>query len=176
MTLNIKQKMGDKRIVILVMPNEKYSEYMIDLAEELSLANNQTCYVTLNRPYAALTRTFKEREIDMNKFFFIDGITRTTKIGTETIEKCKFLSSPNALTELSLEITNVIQKSDSFIFDSLSTLLIYESVLMVMKFVHSLISRIRAYECPAIFTTLEGDAEAQLIKDVTMFVDKVIRL
>lgn len=176
MTLNIKQKMGNSKVVILVMPNEKYSEYMIDLVKELSLAHEQTCFVTLNRPYAALARTFKEKKIDANKFFFIDGITRAAREEAETIQNCKFLSSPNALTEMGLKITDTLKKSDSFIFDSLSTLLIYENVPTVMKFVHSLISRIRVYECPAIFTALQGDAETQLIKDVTTFVDKVIRL
>jgi len=92
------------------------------------------------------------------------------------IKNCTFLSSPNALSELGINISNALQKSDSLLFDSLSTLLIYEKVGTVMKFVHSLVAKIRVSKCPAIFTALEGDAETQLIKDVTTLVDEIIKL
>ena len=65
---------------------------------------------------------------------------------------------------------------DSSILDSLSTLLIYEEPSTVIKFSHSIISAFRSREVKAVLTCLEGDVGSELIKDLSMFVDKVVEL
>ena len=85
------------------------------------------------------------------------------------------MSSPNSLIELSLAITQALNKEnpDAFVFDSLSTLLIYERDATVTKFIHSLIGKIKATGIDAYFTSLEGDSHNESIKDLGMFVDRV---
>jgi len=47
---------------------------------------------------------------------------------------------------------------------------------VVTKFIHSLSGKIRAIGCLGLFTALEGDTDSALIKEMGMFVDKVIHI
>ena len=61
-------------------------------------------------------------------------------------------------------------------FDSLSTLLIYNKKETVSKFVHSVVNKIKASNITAVFTALEGDTQSALLKEIGMFVDEVIHV
>jgi len=65
---------------------------------------------------------------------------------------------------------------DGLLFDSLSTLLIYNKGETVSKFVHSVINKVKETGATAVFTALEGDTETKLLKEVGMFVDKVAKV
>lgn len=80
------------------------------------------------------------------------------------------------LTELHMCISNHAKskKSDALLFDSLSTMLIYETESLVIKFIHSIVNTIRSYDMKAVFTILEGETDSALVKDLGMFVDKII--
>ena len=65
-------------------------------------------------------------------------------------------------------------KFDYIIFDSLTSLLVYQKKAPVSKFVSSLINKIKTGETKAIFYALSAKEQAQLIKESSMFVDKVV--
>ena len=129
----------------------------------------------MHKLYQPLTRSLKANDIDIGKFFFIDGITKTAIAEPGDIPNYHFVSAPNKLTELGIEIQKTVneQKSEILLFDSLSTLLIYEKVRIVTQFVHSIVGQIATANCVALFTCLEGETEKDLIKDLGMFIDNV---
>ena len=88
----------------------------------------------------------------------------------------QLLELDSALTELSIAIDKTLStgKFDGFLFDSLSTLLIYNKSAVVGKFVHSLINKIKAAKVTAIFTALEGDTKSDLLKELGMYVDNIL--
>ncbi len=43
-----------------------------------------------------------------------------------------------------------------------------------IKFVHSIVSKIRSADKKCIFFSLKEDADSDMMKDVNMFVDKVV--
>ncbi len=61
-------------------------------------------------------------------------------------------------------------------FDSLSTLLAYEGSSSIIQFSHNVITKLRINNCKAVFITLKEDINSELIKDLYMFVDKVVEL
>ena len=105
-------------------------------------------------------------------------MTKTINLNVKDTENVKYVSSPSALTELSLCITDGHKKhnSDCLLFDSLSTLLVYHQINTVARFAHSLIAKTGANNTTIVFTILEGDAESVLVKDLGMFVDKITHL
>ena len=165
----------ESQILVLVIPDKQYSERILGVIKELSSTYNSICYVSLNRPYRSLKKNFEDSGIDINKFFFIDAITKTAEIPAPD-DRCEFISSPSALTELSLAISNNLEhkKFDYILFDSLSTLLVYESDTVVTQFVHFLMAKIRVVGCKAIFTCLKQDLDSMLLKDINMFADRII--
>jgi len=170
-------KREDGEVIVLLIPDEEYSKRILEITKELSKISSKLCYVSLNIPFNTLERNFQAKEIDVSKFYFIDAISQTAEIPRDR-KNCEYISSPGALTELSLAISNVLetQKFDYIIFDSLSTLLVYETPIIVTKFVHSLMAKVRVVGCKAIFTILKQDSSSMLLKDINMFADKILNV
>lgn len=161
----------------MLLPNKVYSEKMKEIAKTVSELSERLCYVTLNKPYKTLLKDFEKSKIDSNKFFFIDCVTK--KVKEEKVkEQVVYVSSPKALTEINIVMKKVLNagKVNSTIFDSLSTLLVYEGSHAVVRFAHSIISMFRTLGSKGILISLEEDLHSELIKDLNMFVDKVVEL
>jgi hypothetical protein len=167
----------ENQIMVLIMPEENYLDRLMNVIKDMSSLPGRLCYISLNRPYNSLITTFHKAGIDTQKIYFIDAITKTAQMPQNTPE-CEFVSSPGALTELSVAISKVMDSGQFkyIVFDSLSTLLVYESDTTIAKFVHFLMAKVRVAGCNALFTCLKQDSDSVLIKDINMFADKVIHL
>jgi len=176
MSIDLKKEIENNRMVLIIIPNEKYTEAILEIAKQLSNGYKKTCYVSLNKLYKALTKSLENNSIDTKKFCFIDGVTKTAEPNVKSDGNVKYVSSPSALTQLSVMMIADCKehKPECILFDSLSTLLIYQKGSVVTQFIHSLIGKIRTFDSVGIFTALEGDTDSDLIKEMGMFVDKVI--
>lgn len=176
-TIDVRKEIEENKIIVLILPESAYSEKMIELLKDISKVGMNTVYVTSNKPYSTLLGIFGENKIQKDLFFIIDTITGAVeKIKEE--ENCIYISHPSALTELCIEIVNVLTKKKfkNLIFDSLNTLLIYNKEDEIIKFMHTLIGKIKKLECTAIFPCLEGDMKTNLGRNLGVFADKIIRL
>jgi archaellum biogenesis ATPase FlaH len=116
----------------------------------------------------------KRAGIPTEGMYFVDAVS--SKVGSmEPDKRAVFVSSPQALTELSIAIKKCVdtRKLDFVLFDSLSTLLVYEELSSMVKFVHSVISALRVKGKSCVFTLLKEDIKEELVKDLGMFADKV---
>ena len=167
----------DKHLLVII-PNKEYLKSIIILSKALSIQYKKVCYVSMNELHESLIKNLKEAGINTNNFFFVDAITRTSQSKIQKVPNAIFISSPNSLVELSLAISDVLNKQnpDVVLFDSISTLLIYERGATSTKFLHSLIGKIKSSRSAAVFTALEGDANADAVRDLGMFVDEVLTM
>lgn len=174
--INIKDDIKNNRTTCIVFPVKDYPVMLNDLVRTLSEEYGRILYVSLNRLYNPLKRKLQQDKIDTSKFLFVDCVTKTAVSQPEEHDDCIYVSAPNALTEISIAITKVVQKHypDIILFDSLSTLLIYESQMSSSQFVHSITNKMNAFGVNACFTILNSDKEQQIIKDMNMLLDKVI--
>ena len=162
-------KIGD--ISVFLVSDRNYASKMKELACSISSDYSRICYVSLNKPCGAVSDNLKKWGANPGKFFIIDCTGKQAKEG-----QVVFVSSPKALTEMSITTGKVIDlgKIEALIFDSLSTLLAYEEPSTVVKFTHSLISVFRAKKIIGVLVCLEGGKNTELVKDISMFVDRVV--
>lgn len=174
MLMDIRKEISENNVVVMVIPNKKYSSTLLENIKQLSSVYSKICYVSLSTPYEELTENFKKSGIDNSKFFFIDCITE--KIKEARKDNILYVSSPRALTELNITINKVLDMNEIplTIFDSLSTLLVYEGSMTVIKFMHSIISTFRTYGAKCVFTCMKDDINADMMKDLNMFADRLI--
>ncbi len=174
----LKVKKTPAKMTLVIIPNKRYLKNMVVLVKDLDKKYERICYVSLNEIFNHLTQNFEKNAINTNKFFFIDAITKSSVASIPQEDNCIFVLSPNSLIELSVAITKTLERRepDVLLFDSLSTLLIYEKETTVTKFIHSLIGKIKAASSDCILTALETDAESEAIKDLGMFVDEVLTI
>jgi hypothetical protein len=171
MVEDIRKGIKENDIMVFVIPNKDYRTALVKIAKALSKLHKKICYISLNKPHKALLKEFEKNGIEHNKFLFIDCV------GKGPSEGVLYVSSPKALTEMNITINKALARGiESNLFDSLSTLLIYEQPSTVIKFTHSVISSFRNKGIKAVFTCLKGDAKSELIKDLSMFVDNVVEL
>ncbi len=174
--MNLKDVVAKEEIVVLVVSNKAYTKEILAISKQLCSSCEPLLYVSLNKLYDSLCRDFKKSNIDLNKFLFIDGISKSAGQAREDAENCLFVQSSGALTELSIVITKALKtgKFKGLIFDSLSTLLIYNQKDAVSKFVHSLVNKLKKQDMTVVFTALQGDTEKGLLKEIGLFVDSVV--
>ena len=173
--MDIIKEIGKNKSVLVVMPGEDYNDVVTSVAKKLS--KKRVCYVTLNKTVNALKESFKKKRINTDNFLFIDAISKTIKEEPDQMEGCYFVSSPGSLTELSILISRVIRHNfDYIIFDSLTNMLIYEKKAPVIKFISSIINKIRESNTKSVLYSLDVDQHSEVIQQTTMFVDKVIDL
>jgi hypothetical protein len=82
-------------LLSFVMNTEDYLEKNIAILNEVLKQEDAVgVYVTLNRPFSVLIKILEKNNINTDKLFFIDCITKT--IGSESEEKkCLFLENPH---------------------------------------------------------------------------------
>lgn len=153
-------------LVIVTTTKEKYLQMVQELYAEFQNYGKKIGYITLNRPYSSIHMK--------GDIYFVDAITATVQ-KPALANNCTFVSSPTALTELSLAFSSLYGEKgcELVIFDTISTLIIYQDIGTVIKFTHNLVTKASVLNKKAIFIALKEDSET-LIKDLNMFVDKVI--
>lgn len=173
----LEKKMANEGLLIIVVPRSGYAKKLVKIVKIVEKQNENICYVSANKPEKSLVEMFISEGIDRKKILIIDCIAGEFGKEKGTAGKTISISSPNNLTKLSLTIGEEIKSnSDIVFFDSLSTFMLYESGLTVIKFAHNLISKIRAVEKRGIFIILKDDASSVLLDDLCLFVDDVVEI
>jgi hypothetical protein len=137
-------------------------------------------YVTTNKPYASIVALLpKKRKIATDRLFFIDCVAcRGGTCPSHEPQNCMVLQSPRSLTELGIAISKAtagIPGKKALLFDSLSTLLLYNDAEVVGRFFNYLINRMKAEGIDTYIFALRTDADADIIKNVSLVADRVER-
>lgn len=173
--MDIKKELSENQTILLLMPSTEYNNKIVEVVKKLDGKN--IVYVTLNKTKDSLVEIFKKNKVKVDNIVFIDAISKTIKSVPDQSEGVYYVSSPGAMTELSLVISKFIKHNFEYlIFDSLTNLLVYEGKAPVAKFVSSLVNQIKGSKTKAIFYALSLREQESLIKESGMFVDKVIDL
>ncbi|MEM4256969.1 MAG: hypothetical protein QXD98_01270, partial [Candidatus Diapherotrites archaeon] len=123
---NEKKEVG--KTFLIFLKSKEYQKSLIWILKGITKNYEKIIYVTLNNTKNSLVAKLEEENIVTNKFFFIDAISLTTEEKKEEEQNCAYVSSPQALVEMSLTLSNVFamqdkQQKKALIFDSVSTLL-----------------------------------------------------
>lgn len=168
----------ENEIVLFIIPDVNLPQIENDLVKYMSQKDYYIIYVNANKPYTTMSNIFRKEGINLDKIFFIDMVTNLVGMEIQRAENCVFCS-PQALTNLGITIKSVVEslpkEANKILFlDSISTLLIYNESLIVTRFAHVLITKLRKWKVKGMILTLEQEADKKLIAQVTSFVDKQI--
>jgi len=177
------RKLGTRQefVALAKVAASSYAEANLSIIRYM--ANTQKIpgvYVTLNKPYATLISEFKREGIDSDLIIFIDAITKTSGGKIEKQNDCLFIGSPENLSDISLSMDQAVRAVPSdtkfIFFDSLNTLLLYNSPGTVAKFIHFLSGKMRIWKVKGIIVSLEKESNRELVDELTQFCDITIEL
>jgi len=137
-------------------------------------------YVTLNKPYEKIKKILGKGKVDTRLIIFIDAITKTAGGKIKKLKECLFIGTPDNLSDISLAmdqaITSLPGKDKFLFFDSLTTLLMYNDVKTVGRFIHFLSGKMRIWKITGIIVSLQKKGNEDLINELTQFCDMKLDL
>lgn len=162
-------------VALAVVDADRYQKTNLSLMKELIQGGIPGVYVTLNLPCANVKDVFRKEKIDLSKVIFIDAVTKTAGGKIEKTEGCLFIGSPKNLSDISIAMDQAIMAiptKDKFLFfDSLSTLLLYNNMDVVAKFIHFLSAKMRVWKVKGIIISLRRKQDVDLIQELKGFCD-----
>jgi len=173
--MNIFDKGLHAKTILLVLPGGIFNKCIFNALKELS--SKKIGYVTINKEAGTIIDQLKMNKMEHKDFFFLDCVTKTIS-AIKDEPQIKYISSPNALTEISLGIKNCVDIGCEYvIIDSLSTLMIYHKSDVLSRFLHNLISKFRTKpDVRLLLTISEDDRNSDLFKKVELLVDEIIEV
>jgi archaellum biogenesis ATPase FlaH len=177
MSMNIAAIIKSNQIIVFVVSPKDFSKRLQDITKTLAGQKKAICYVSLNKPYETIREALEKAGVPLERVYFVDAVS--SRAGSVKPDKAVLMvSSPSALTELSIAISKGVElwKADAVLFDSLSTLLVYEGASSVLRFVHSVTNSLRVKGLSCVFTILKPDLKDEIAKDIGMFADRIEEL
>ncbi|MFH1275812.1 MAG: hypothetical protein ABIH82_01765 [Candidatus Woesearchaeota archaeon] len=173
--MDLIKELQRNNIFLSVFDKSYYNESIYEVLKQLD--EKRVCYVSLNKTALDLQHGFKFHRINTNKVFFIDAVSKGMNFNKNNQDNTLFISSPGAFNEIGIAVTEALNSGvfDVLVFDSLSTLKIYEKGKGSERFTSFLINKVKSKGKSGIFTCLEEDLDSQLIQNSCLSVDKVLK-
>jgi len=184
------ENLPENKIVLFLVDPIRYMKRNLSILKLLVNKNMFSgIYITVNRPFDTVMNIMKEDGINTEKIFFIDCITNMvptsdrislgSKRKLEKTKNCIFIPSPSRLTEIGLALSEALagveNPQNKFLYlDSLSTLLIYNDIDTIVKFVHFLTTRIRLFGIVGIIMCVEKRMDEKLFNILSEICDIIV--
>ncbi|MBN2127619.1 MAG: hypothetical protein JW703_04490 [Candidatus Diapherotrites archaeon] len=176
----------NKNIILSFKSHSNHKQELINILKSIDSKFNSICFITFNQTAKTLIDELEKNKLNPEKYFFIDSISEEIK-SNGSVKNCLSVSSPTSLTELSIaflklshqspELTEFkTKKIDLILFDSISSLLLYNSEIKTVKFLHYFFNSIKSNNLKSIFIILEEDIQKNVVKEIELFADKVIKI
>lgn len=136
-------------------------------------------YVTLNKPYDAVQRLLKGKNVNLDMVIFIDCITKVPE-NMKRQKNCLFIGSPEKLSDISVAMDQAVKslptKEKFIFFDSINTLQLFNKPGTVARFIYFLAGKIREWKIKGIIISLKKGTDDSLLNELVQFCDKQIYL
>lgn len=179
-SVDIFQEIAENKFLLILMEEKEYISRLEEIIRPVEKNMGRICYVCLSKPYINVIEDLESMGIGASNFFFIDIMTSHYK-EPRPVENCIFLSDPNNLTKIRLAIKRAVDenKCSIILFDTISTLLIYQQTSSIVRFTHSLISEKEQENVKKLFLMIKGndvpiEESKRLANDLGMFADKTL--
>jgi hypothetical protein len=180
--MNLVQEISKNKFLLVLLKENQYTTELNKIIKLIKKTHTRIGYVCLNKPYRDAVNDLKDKNININSFFFIDTLS-SHYAEPEPAKNCIFLKEPVKLIDIKKAIKEAVSKHKCsvIIFDTVSTLLIYESTFSIMKFTNELVVGEEIENASKVYIVLKESEAAKedvdrLTNDLSMIADKTIDL
>lgn len=163
--------------ILLLTNPESYSAVKSAVLRKLS--GEKGIYVAANSPFNSLLEEISKYSLKCDDIFFIDLVSKMTNAKIPHEKNVYYLESANELTELMILIEKKISPSGSgpiIVFDSISTLLVYNDPKAVEKLVHVLVGQANSVSSRLILLMVNSREHEGTIETIGQFCTKVAKI
>jgi hypothetical protein len=159
------RSLSDFGQAFVLVSQDEYEDRMAFLIKGI----RNTCYVTLEKPYKKVMDFLDIRGIDTSNLLFIDASGIKT-----SYDNC--ISISNNPSEIENALERILKERDisRVIIDNISAVKKIKK-FELPKFVQDIASLIKAHEAQGFFIGKIEKLDKQMINDISMLVDKIVR-
>ena len=176
----IMQELPGHYVLLLLLNLRNYSKIATELIRLLQSQKIPGTYFTINKTAEDLVNALIDEEIELSGISFIDAITLVAGRTEATMRNTVYLESPTDLVEMDTAIDEQFSEKEAekkfLVFDSISTLLIYNRSEAVEKFCHSIMGKMHGKRTKSIFMMVNSAKDRPTIESISQFCDKVVEL
>ncbi len=164
-----------RKIILCIVSARMYVQTILDILKSLADEKMEGIYVSINRTSDAMIELFEQRGIPVERISIVDCVSPMVGITPSKTKKFK-LVDPGSLTDINIAIADFMKEvgaqSKFLFFDSLTTLMIYNTDIAVQKFSHILTAQMRAKGLTTVLASIEKEVGGHVLKTLCQFVDQ----
>jgi len=168
----------DDYIILIETTAEKAFDLTLAAMKIITEKNEKSIVISANRPYSNLITNYQRNDIDTNKVFILDLISKNQNAEVEA-ENVMFMRNASSLTDIALSVNEHIKKLDGkmFVFiDSITTMLIHNEPFVFARFIHSILTRMRINGVGGLLVSLTDKTNKEIRAEIAQLCDKVIKI
>ena len=166
--------------ILLITSKEEQTGKLSPLVIKQLVEKDYFCiYVSVNKPAKTILDNLEKDKVDTSQLFFIDCISYVVDNSSKKNEDNIISIETQDLTGISLavnEIINNVKGKKVVVFDSLSTLLIYNNLTSLEKFSHFITNKIRMEKIRGIMLDIINDNNETITSLFKQVSDKLIAI
>lgn len=166
-------------IVLIETTTEKILEVNLAVVKWLSGKKYTQIILSTSRPCHNLISLYKKNNIDISKIIILCALCQEKDKNKPENRNVIHLSSSSSLTEISLSLSKGMEsiKDKKIIFiDSINTLLIHNKPDTLVKFIHSVLTKMRINEVSGLLISLETETNHEVRAEIAQLCDKVMKV
>jgi len=179
----IKESLSESPNESITMIIYKPSHYMEAVSSVLvsTIKEKNECgvYISVSRPYNSILEVINREKIPVHNVVFIDCVTRMMGRQTTAEANVVFVENPSTLEEIGMYSDKLLARMSEprfIIFDSLSSILIYNNMKSTTEFSHFLINKMRGERVRGIIMTADDPQVGELTRVLEPMCDNIIRM
>ena len=165
--------------VLLETSAENALEVSLAMIKTLTDKNYIGIILSASRPYENLSTLYQNNNIDMEKIFILDLISKSQSLDLEEISNVLYLENAYALTNISIAIDECfpgIQGNKFIFFDSITTMLIHNKPDIFTRFMHSILTKMRLNGISSLLVSLENETNREVRAEISQLCDRIVKI
>ncbi len=166
-------------LLLLTQPQTHFTTFLRLLDYAVNKEKMTGTCVSITRTVSTLKKIMIAKGINPENMTFVDCISKLSGSPKDSPD-CFYVSHPSNLTDLSIAITNAINRMEPgkrfFIVDSWSSLLIYNDQKKVLGFSNFIINKLRANNINGLIVTMRVKTDEEFENSLSVFCEKVVNL
>lgn len=163
--------------IALEMRAESYFDAIRAILDEFAPKKGlHTIYVTATIPSKSIIKALTVLEVDLEKTYFVDCISRMMMGIDERHEKAVYVESPSMLENIMLKVEFLIRKlagaECAVVVDSINSLAIHNSTKILSEFLHILVNHLRSRNATTLILSMEEYATEEIHNILSLVADE----
>jgi len=171
------KKIRENKIILFILPNKTYKIELLNINKNIASWFSKVLYISLSKPAESVIETLRKNNIDTKKFLFVDAVTKGVKASISD-GGITYITPPKNFEKFKAELNQIVEKEkiQCVIFDSLTTLLLYQDENIVIRFTHDLITKLTVAHTSGEFICVLDNVSDHFIDSIALFADEVVNI